>query len=274
MIRGVTNGDDAVLVSDNFICANDGVGAWSQREKGHAGLWSRLILHFWAVEAEKDGYGEGSTEPDVVGYLQQAFEETKKATSEPNDWQGTTTASGALIAAVGAEVKRPVLYVAQLGDSEVMVLRPRDREIVFKTKQQYHWFDCPRQLGTNSPDEPKNDAVLDKIEIEENDVVLAMSDGVTDNLWDHEVMQNVVDSMHKWESGEAVGEMGLQPGETSYADGMSYVARELVKGARAIAEDPFAESPFMEKAIDEGLSIEGGGYFSLRVSEQSMLTLL
>jgi hypothetical protein len=36
MIRGVTNGDDAVLVSDYFIGANDGVGAWATREKGHA----------------------------------------------------------------------------------------------------------------------------------------------------------------------------------------------------------------------------------------------
>jgi hypothetical protein len=36
MIRGVTNGDDAVLVGDYFIGANDGVGAWGTREKGHA----------------------------------------------------------------------------------------------------------------------------------------------------------------------------------------------------------------------------------------------
>jgi hypothetical protein len=36
MIRGVTNGDDAVLVSDYFIGANDGVGAWGTRKKGHA----------------------------------------------------------------------------------------------------------------------------------------------------------------------------------------------------------------------------------------------
>lgn len=36
MIRGVTNGDDAVLVSDYFIGANDGVGAWGTKEKGHA----------------------------------------------------------------------------------------------------------------------------------------------------------------------------------------------------------------------------------------------
>ena len=36
MIRGVTNGDDAVLVSDNFIGADDGVGAWAARPRGHA----------------------------------------------------------------------------------------------------------------------------------------------------------------------------------------------------------------------------------------------
>jgi hypothetical protein len=36
MIRGVTNGDDAVLVSESFIAANDGVGAWATRERGHA----------------------------------------------------------------------------------------------------------------------------------------------------------------------------------------------------------------------------------------------
>lgn len=37
LIRGWTNGDDAVYASDYFICANDGVGAWSMRPKGHAG---------------------------------------------------------------------------------------------------------------------------------------------------------------------------------------------------------------------------------------------
>lgn len=36
MIRGVTNGDDAVLVSRRMIAANDGVGAWAQKDHGHA----------------------------------------------------------------------------------------------------------------------------------------------------------------------------------------------------------------------------------------------
>lgn len=259
MIRGITNGDDAVLVSDNFIGANDGVGAWAAKEKGHAALWSRLILHFWAMEAEKDGYG-GSAEPDTIAYLDRAFQRTKEATSEPNEWFGTTTASSALITGDSSNPPHPLLYITQLGDSQVLVVRPRDKEVIFKTTEQWHWFDCPRQLGTNSPDSPKGNAVVDKVTIEEDDIVLAMSDGVVDNLWDHEVVECVVNSMHKWDNGEAEGLLkeGIEPGERSFADGMKFVATELVKAARTIAEDPFAESPFMERAIEEGLSIEGG----------------
>jgi protein phosphatase PTC7 len=37
LIRGYTNGDDAVYISDTFVGANDGVGAWSTRPGGHAG---------------------------------------------------------------------------------------------------------------------------------------------------------------------------------------------------------------------------------------------
>jgi hypothetical protein len=43
LIRGFTNGDDAVYASDQFICANDGVGAWSTRPGGHAGLVNILL---------------------------------------------------------------------------------------------------------------------------------------------------------------------------------------------------------------------------------------
>ena len=89
--------------------ANDGVGAWATREKGHAALWSRLIIHFWALEAEayvrgqaggedgvkeKEGEGEDGKGVNPVVFLSRAFENTKRATAEPNEWFGTTTASG------------------------------------------------------------------------------------------------------------------------------------------------------------------------------------
>ncbi|KAI5241977.1 protein serine/threonine phosphatase 2C [Aureobasidium subglaciale] len=256
MIRGITNGDDAVLVSDNFIGANDGVGAWASRERGHAALWSRLILHFWALEAEKDVYGDDS-EPDPVKYLSKAYQHTKDATSKPNEWFGTTTACGALLHTDSSSPAHPILYVTQLGDSQILVIRPEHREVIYKTTEQWHWFDCPRQLGTNSPDEPDKNAVMDKITIAEDDIILAMSDGVVDNLWEHEVVDNVLQSMEKWRSGN-VSQVMRSDDQSTYAGGMQFVAQELVKAARTIAQDPFAESPYMERGIEEGLSIEGG----------------
>ncbi|RMZ66602.1 phosphatase 2c [Pyrenophora seminiperda CCB06] len=252
MIRGVTNGDDAVLVSESFIAANDGVGAWATREKGHAALWSRLIAHFWALEVETASYSPTSP-PNPIEYLNSAYNLTKEATSKPNTWHGTTTVCGALLGADNEKPDHPLLYVTQLGDARILVIRPSTKEVVYRTQEQWHWFDCPRQLGTNSPDTPKDNAVMDCVEIQEEDVVVAMTDGVVDNLWEHEIVENVCESMEKWN-----GDPEKDPEEQTYADGMRFVAQQLMNAARVIAQDPFAESPYMERAIDEGLSIEGG----------------
>lgn len=227
-------------------------------------LWSRLILHYWALEAEMDAnrvLSAGETfEPRPVEYLQKAYEQTIKATSEPNKWQGTTTAAGAQLHYTRRgnpdDPATPLLYVTNLGDSQVLVLRPSDADLVYKTKEQWHWFDCPRQLGSNSPDTPRDNAVMDKVEIEEHDVVLAMSDGVIDNLWEHEIIENVVTSIHKWEAGDGGPSNGDRRGGAG--GGMKFVAEELMKAAKVIATDPFAESPFMEHAVEEGLAMEGG----------------
>jgi len=222
-------------------------------------LWARLILHFWVTAILEDAVRQGEAyQPNPIAYLQRAYEQTKEATSSPNDWQGTTTASGAQLHyqrkedSGGEGEVEPLLYVTNVGDSQVMVVRPSTRELIFKSTEQWHWFDCPRQLGTNSPDTPEKTAVLDAVPIREGDVVLAMSDGVIDNLWSHEIVENVSDSVEKWQSGKAR--------EHSFAtdSGMGFVAQELMVAAKTIACDPFAESPFMEHAIEEGLASEGG----------------
>lgn len=247
-IKGVTNGDDAIIVNgQNFLGVNDGVGAWAAKERGHAALWSRLIAHFWAVEAEKAmlDAGSGAEALRPVDYLQSAFEQTKIVTTKPNEICGTTTACSALLHYRSED--KPIIYATNLGDCAVLVIRPKAQEIIYKTKEQWHWFDCPRQLGTNSPDTPKDNAVVDTVDIQEGDVVLAVSDGVSDNLWENEVCENVCDSVRKWKEGANGSE-----------DGMVFVARELMHAARVIAQDPFAESPFMERAVEEGLPMEGG----------------
>lgn len=268
LIKGCTNGDDAVYVSDYFVAANDGVGAWSMRPRGHAGLWSRLVVHFWASAVNESIASGNVTTPEPVEYLQRAYEQTLEATRAPNDWQGTTTAAGALLwyrpvesvtttgrghadNSASGEEKQPVLYVTNLGDSQVMVVRPAEGRIIFKTKEQWHWFDCPRQLGTNSPDTPRENAVVDVVPINVGDIVLAMSDGLIDNLWAEEIVDKVCQSVIAWQGRDKTS-ADLQQGM------MTAVAEELVEAARVVAVDPFAESPYMEHAIDEGLASEGG----------------
>ncbi|KAL2172427.1 hypothetical protein VTG60DRAFT_5702 [Thermothelomyces hinnuleus] len=288
LIQGFTNGDDAVFASDYFICANDGVGAWSTRPRGHAGLWARLMLHFWATTIFQDAADQGdSYRPDPVAYLQRAYEQTIEATSPPNDWQGTTTTAGAQLHyrrvttpstnndsthgpgpdGEGSEDFEPLLYVTNLGDSQIMVIRPTTRELIYKSAEQWHWFDCPRQLGTNSPDTPRECAVVDEVPLREGDVVLAMSDGVIDNLWAHEIVEKVSSSLEKWRAGDCPHalssrvkfNLGEEEEEDAKDDsGMGFVAEELMEAARTIAVDPFAESPFMEHAIEEGLASAGG----------------
>lgn len=252
MMRGVTNGDDAMLVSETLIATNDGVGAWATREKGCAPLWSRLIAHFWALAAEKEGFGmEEGKGPRMVEWLERAYEDTKGALSGEDEWLGTTTASGALLHWEGSKM---VVYVVQLGDCKILVIRPKREEgvgeVLFASTEQYHYFDCPRQLGTNSPDTPTQNAVLDVVDVEEGDVVLAVSDGVTDNLWEEEISGCAVKALK--EAEEKFGN------EVDLSRAMKFVAQQVVLAARKIAEDPFAASPFMEKAVEEGLAIEGG----------------
>ncbi|CAJ2512832.1 Uu.00g009510.m01.CDS01 [Anthostomella pinea] len=265
LIRGWTNGDDAVYASDHFICANDGVGAWSARPRGHAGLWSRLILHFWVSAMQEDITRVRSPDhpysPDPVRYLQEAFERTTEATAAPIDCQGTTTATGAQLFYKGDAANRtspatPLLYVTNIGDSSICVVRVKGQKMIYRSKEQWHWFDCPRQLGTNSPDTPVQNAVMDTVELHEGDIVLAMSDGVIDNLWEHEIVENVTKSVERWEAGE--GDSAGGDREHGANGGMTFVAEELMNAAKDIATDPFAESPFMERAIEEGLASEGG----------------
>ncbi len=266
MLLGCTNGDDAVFASEDFVGANDGVGAWATRPRGHAGLWARLILHFWVMAIHGDAAHPSTNpyKPDPVKCLQTAYKDTIAATNAPNDWQGTTTVSGAqlhyeYVQGEHGDESKPVLYVTNLGYSQIMVVRPSEGELVFKTVEQWHWFDCPRQLGTNSPDTPRENAAMDVISIREGDVVLAMSDGVIDNLWSHEIVESVSRSVQRWEAGEGgqtVGGAGDRKGGVN--GGMRLVADELMEAAKAIALDPFAESPFMEHAIEEGLASEGG----------------
>ncbi|RPB00875.1 protein serine/threonine phosphatase 2C, partial [Choiromyces venosus 120613-1] len=243
-LRGITNGDDAILHHHNHLGVADGVGAWNTKAAGHAALWSRLILHYWSLSLDaqrKSPAAAGGIEGkvDIISALQTSYTNTQTATTRDDGktiWQGTTTACVSTL-------DENILTIANIGDSRAYVFRPSTNSFIFKSVEQWHWFDCPYQLGTNSLDTPVANAVVDKVELEEGDVVILATDGLPDNLWDVEIAD-----ICATEAGNVAG-----------------LADKLVNAAWKIAIDPFGESPYMERGIDEGLSMEGGKYDDISV---------
>ncbi|KAI5844246.1 phosphatase 2C-like domain-containing protein [Tricharina praecox] len=262
-LNGVTNGDDAVLTNANYLAVADGVGAWNTKSHGHAALWSRLMLHYWSRELAAGKYGyrrqdaDGGVDPVLC--LQEAYQETLLATTSAGArrdqvWQGTTTMCGAVL-------KGSKLLVLNLGDSVGFVYRPGRRKWALRTKEQWHWFDCPRQLGTNSPDTPVNNCVVQELEVQDGDLVVLATDGLVDNMWDEEIL-TVIGAV--LEATDEVVES--ETGEKGDCGRMKLVAQRLVEGAKKTAIDPFAESPYMERSIEEGLGIEGGKWDDISVA--------
>src|SRR5215471_16263484 len=102
----------------------DGVGAWNTKEKGRPHLWSRLLMHFWALECEERmklwkvdretgtvlGRFEQEDEVDVVAMLHRAYLRTAIETENSGGWIGSTTACVALL-------QRSVLHIANVPTS-------------------------------------------------------------------------------------------------------------------------------------------------------------
>ncbi len=58
LVRGLNNGDDAVLVTENLLGVNDGVGAWATKPRGHAAYVLRFVLILlYLVVIDTNGLG-------------------------------------------------------------------------------------------------------------------------------------------------------------------------------------------------------------------------
>ncbi|KAI5301463.1 hypothetical protein KEM55_001711, partial [Ascosphaera atra] len=199
------------------------------------------MLHFWAYEVEqsinrlekKPGF-----EPDTVECLQQAYRETLRSTTMPAcNWKGSTTSVTALLYRApcpeNPSKSRPMLYVTNVGDSQLLVIRPSTQKIIFRTATQYHAIDCPLQLGTNSPDTPRNNAAANKVALEEQDIVIAVSDGVVDNLWKHEILGITLDALKQYNDKILSSATPSIAARMRRAGGpMTWIARRIVDAAR------------------------------------------
>ncbi|KAI0028658.1 hypothetical protein K488DRAFT_13655, partial [Vararia minispora EC-137] len=82
-----------------------------------------------------------------------------------------------------------VLKIAHLGDCMGMLVR--GEEIVWRSDEMWWSFNTPLQLGPASRTPPASAQVL-TLPARADDILILASDGLSDNLWDEDVLDEVV----------------------------------------------------------------------------------
>jgi len=240
-------GEDAYFAnpSRRAFGVADGVGGWA--ESGvDPGEYSRCLLRF-----AHEGILAGGAREDVAD-LQEALMASARRLNETQLQGGSTALLG--------QLNGSTMDILNLGDSGAMLLRPALRtppgsdqpllfpRVVFRSSDQTHYFNCPYQFGSGSAPVEAPDFIRIRVRI--GDLVVAATDGVFDNLFDHQVQAIVARHLGgAWRSGATV-EPQLQG-----------LATSIVKQAQRIGQQEDQKdviTPFALAAHSEGLPFRGG----------------
>ncbi|THU98530.1 hypothetical protein K435DRAFT_838066 [Dendrothele bispora CBS 962.96] len=83
-----------------------------------------------------------------------------------------------------------VIKVAHVGDCMGMLVR--GEQVVWRSEEMWWSFNTPVQLGPSSPATPSSSAHVFTLPVEADDILILASDGLSDNLWDEDILDEVV----------------------------------------------------------------------------------
>lgn len=123
----------------------------SSGSAANAALYSRKLMHHAYLELERfdnvdDPCFYHYDDADPVSILQRSYEESMQE-AQQEGIIGSCTACLAIL-------RHEELRIANLGDCGISVIRHND--YIFRSEEQQHSFNFPYQLGTSSPDRPKD----------------------------------------------------------------------------------------------------------------------
>ncbi|GAB5362484.1 hypothetical protein AAMO2058_000800800 [Amorphochlora amoebiformis] len=250
-------GEDAYFVEDQCVGIADGVGGWNMQGLSSA-RFSRLLMHLSAEYFRNISQELDHEIPNPMETLQMAYDKM------PLGLIGSTTACLAIIS-------DGRIHTATLGDSSYLILR--NNTVAYKGQIQEHGFNHPFQLSDKlliaytkaqsiNPvaTEWPRDALLASHDVEEGDILLVVTDGILDNLWDHDI------------------ELATQTWQKSdQSSNVTALASKLTALAANIAQRPNVPTPFQVKANQNGFAIFGGksddiAVVACRVVRQSNLS--
>eukprot|EP00435_Cladocopium_sp_Y103_P013576 s1320_g3.t1 len=246
--------EDAFFMDPHGLGVADGVGCMVQFAKNgvNAAKYAAELMEFSSAALKPGGIASEEKIPNDV---------VERAKAAVQHAESQAVAYGASTVAVLCQQGNS-LGVANLGDSGFMVLRkgPHGMFIVIKSEEQQHHWNCPYQL-TRLPQtlwrlfrdvnlDTASDCQGYNVTICEGDLVIMFSDGLRDNLHDHEVVSLVNRTLPPM-CADLVGLLDrCTPPET--------IAKRLAEAAHERSMDELAKVPFVEYSKRHGFSHDGG----------------
>lgn len=200
-------GEDAVFVNGRTFGVFDGVTGAAKLDG--VALYSKTM----AQEMKKYVPEEGID----IKTITQAMEKAVKYSHE--------RATGATTAIVGSIGEDGYLRVLNVGDSKCIVVR--DGQVVARSRELFHFYECPYQFSTDSPDKPSFGTRLN-FELAKGDFVLMGSDGIFDNLFDEKIVEIIMSTSPKRASS---------------------IAKRVSDESRKISFNPKVLTPFSQLAL-------------------------
>lgn len=217
-------GDDAMLVSPTLMAVADGVSGWeSKGEQCSSGIWARSMLETLSrlmTEYKLSHTPHHLNKRDIEEILDDSYLHT----SHLMDLQGLKGSSTLILGMLSGDT----LKFISIGDSKIYVIR--DKEIVKTNQEQMVDYLCPQQIGTQTLNVLPSEMVsVDEIKLEPEDIIVACSDGISDNIYDWEILQ-FLDEFLNFKK-----------------DNMRTVANKILAKCKLVAFDDSAYTPYNEK---------------------------
>lgn len=216
-------GDDAMLVSPAVMAIADGVSGWeSKGEQCSLGIWSRSMVETLSrlmTEYKLNHAPHPLNKRDI----DQILDDSHLHTSHLMDLQDLKGSSTLILCMLSGDS----LMSISIGDSKMFIVR--DGKIVRTNEEQLVSELCPQQIGTETLSMmPSEMAWVDSFKLHENDIIVLCSDGITDNLYDWEIVHMLDEHLNFKQ------------------DDVRTVANKILRKAKQVAFDDTAYTPYNE----------------------------
>lgn len=165
-------GEDAFFVSNyngGVIAVADGVSGWAEEDVDPSLFPRELMANAYNFVQDE----EVNNDPQIL---------IRKA-------HAATFSTGSATVIIAMLEKNGNLKIANVGDCGLRVIR--NGQVIFSTSPQEHYFDCPYQLSSERVGQTYLDAMVSNVELMEGDTIVMGSDGLFDNVFDHEIALTV-----------------------------------------------------------------------------------